>query len=65
MLGGANASNPLSVPKGISTLVRAAQFIMLPVAVAIQEDLIASIALFNVKFRRSEEMKQLPGATLC
>uniref|UniRef100_A0A6U3SDT0 EGF-like domain-containing protein n=1 Tax=Ditylum brightwellii TaxID=49249 RepID=A0A6U3SDT0_9STRA len=65
MLDGANASNPLSVPKGISTLVRAAQFIMLPVAVAIQEDLIASIALFNVKFRRSEEMKQLPGATLC
>mmetsp|Transcript_15635 Transcript_15635/g.21396 ORF Transcript_15635/g.21396 Transcript_15635/m.21396 type:complete len:440 (-) Transcript_15635:226-1545(-) len=64
MLDGANSSNPLNIPKGISTLVRVAQGLMLPVAVAIQEDLIASIALFNVKFRRSEEMKQLPGTTL-
>jgi len=65
LLSSGTSDNPLNAPKNVSTLVRCAQFFMLPVAVAIQEDLVASIALFNVKFRPSEDMQLLPGATLC
>uniref|UniRef100_A0A7S2N5M8 Uncharacterized protein n=1 Tax=Helicotheca tamesis TaxID=374047 RepID=A0A7S2N5M8_9STRA len=63
LLSYGTGTNPLNAPKGISTLVRCAQFFMLPVAVAIQEDLVASIGLFNVKFRMSADMMELPGAT--
>ena len=54
--------NMFGLPPGISTTVRIAQFLMLPVAVAMQEDLIGSIFLFNVKYDPHIQ-HDCPGAT--
>ena len=55
--------NQLNIPSGISPTVRAAQFFMVLVLVAMQEDLISSLALANVRYDPAI-MKQYPGAGL-
>lgn len=62
LLTGNPDENPFGAPAGISNLVRTAQFFMLPVAVAIQQDLIGSIFLVNVHYD-SNVLLIAPGAT--
>jgi Ran GTPase-activating protein (RanGAP) involved in mRNA processing and transport len=54
--------NQLNIPSGVSPTVRAAQFFMVLVLVAMQEDLISSLALANVRYDPAI-MKSYPGAT--
>ena len=54
--------NQLNIPSGISPAVRGAQFFMVLVLVAMQEDLISSLALANVRYDPAIT-KQYPGAT--
>ena len=54
--------NRLNIPSGISPLVRVAQFFMVLVTVAMQEDLISSMALVNVRYS-DDILNQYPGAT--
>mmetsp|Transcript_3114 Transcript_3114/g.8132 ORF Transcript_3114/g.8132 Transcript_3114/m.8132 type:complete len:620 (-) Transcript_3114:2263-4122(-) len=54
--------NPFGAPPGINNLVRISQFLMLPVAVAMQEDLIGSIFLVNVHYDEAV-LEVAPGAT--
>ena len=54
--------NRLNIPSGVTPNVRAAQFFMVLVLVAMQEDLISSLALANVRYDPAI-MKSYPGAT--
>mmetsp|Transcript_24831 Transcript_24831/g.71767 ORF Transcript_24831/g.71767 Transcript_24831/m.71767 type:complete len:743 (+) Transcript_24831:127-2355(+) len=54
--------NQLNIPSGISPTVRGAQFFMVLVLVAMQEDLMSSLALANVRYDPAI-LKAYPGAT--